>query len=73
MVVILALLAAAAPAADKKEATCLATRFTLDKPVAAKPQAEPGPKKTVVAQAAPPAPKPRPRPKPEDCPPKKAS
>jgi hypothetical protein len=73
MLLILALAAAAAPPADKPDATCPATRFTLNMPVAAKPQPKPEPSKTIVAQAAPAAPKAQPKAKAPDCLTKKRS
>jgi hypothetical protein len=60
------LLFVAAPQTD--DATCPATRFTLNKP--ATPKVLPSktePEKTRVAQAASAAPKPKPTPKPDDC------
>ena len=60
------LIVAAAPHAD--DATCPATSFTLNKPIAPKAQQpKPESEKTKVAQAAPAALKPKPAPKPGDC------
>ena len=50
------LLVAAAPPSTKADETCAATKFTLNKPVAA-PQPKPEPKKVETAKASPPQPK----------------
>jgi hypothetical protein len=64
------LLVAAAPPSTKADETCAATKFTLNKPVAA-PQPKPEPKKVETAKASPPQPK-ADKTKIGDCGPKKA-
>lgn len=67
MAIILAVFfVAAAPPADKGDATCPATKFTLNKLIVPKAQPKPQPKRE-IPQAAPVPPKAPAKPKPADC------